>query len=270
MGKRYRWAATLWLPAMLITGCSSSTGGSGNVSTRHATDATSGSGATLGRSPTPSPTVTSTSTGQQLPRGVGGLEVRALVAPAAAAGDGSAPLPLSALSFPVPDSEEQYGRLSATEQQALQAALARTRCSSPTNGGKYRVVCQGPPTTKPTLALLTGPAIVTGRDVTAARPVPPSAGGTPEWGVQVTFTSAGRTAWARYTSAHNLNGSAASASVLSCGLTGVPCTDFAAFIIGNVAVSVPATLSAVPAGVLSMIGSFTELEAQQLARQIKP
>lgn len=199
------------------------------------------------------------------------LELRPLVLPAVPVDPGATKTgdPLAIPGFTPPTSELAYLRMPTARQEALKAALATSSCDSwtPSDPHAVRVVCDD--AVSPSVALLLGPAVVTGRQVERARAVPPSAGsGQVQWTVEITFTAGGTDAWSSYTATNNSAGQQDNVtSITDCAPSAVPCADFVAFVVDGDVVSVPLT-EAPMADRTQLAGDFSRQMATTLAAQL--
>lgn len=182
--------------------------------------------------------------------------------------------PFAKITFPIPTSEAEFQKLSAAQQQELRAALATVDCSQTnlqSENAKYYVACDSADNSKATVAYLLGDVIVAGHEIKSASAQAPNvAAGQTQWTVGLNFKGSGESAWAKYTSAHNVSGlGTASPDPTSCGQSTVPCAVFVGFTLDGVAISVPYNRSAINGGTTEISGSFTQSSAKELANQLK-
>ncbi|HEY3736918.1 MAG TPA: protein translocase subunit SecD [Jatrophihabitans sp.] len=172
----------------------------------------------------------------------------------------------------IPTSEDAWNATAAADQSAITAALSNFDCASgqdeadiPTS---YYVACDSSG-----IVYLLGTVIVKGTEVSSASAVAPSAsgtGGSLSWTVSLSLKSSGSSAWAKYTSAHNVGGNTSlSPDATTCSTTTVPCADFVAFTLDGAVISAPYNISAINGGDTQIEGSFTETSANDLASQLK-
>jgi len=191
--------------------------------------------------------------------------------PSAAAPTPANPNPLAGLTFPIPTSDAAYAKLPTAQQQQLQSALSKFDCRAaqdePDIANNYFLACQ-----QGQLAFLLGPVIVPGHEIkSAAAQAPNISQGQTQWTVSLDLKTTGSTSWAKYTGAHNLGSSAATAgSVTQCGSAGAPCADYVAFTLDGNVISAPVNESAIGAGQKTQIsGSFSQKSSKELADQLK-
>jgi preprotein translocase subunit SecD len=122
-----------------------------------------------------------------------------------------------------------------------------------------------------TAVYLLGNVIVPGTEIQTASALAPNvANGQTQWSVQLSLKSSGQTAWAKYTTAHHSTSSGPTPpGVDSCGPTGVPCAEYVAFTLDQIAISVPHNESAINGQNTEISGSFTQASAEELANQLK-
>ena len=160
------------------------------------------------------------------------------------------------------------GGLSASVAQEVQAQLAKFDCSTsqsaPDPVDDYYIACQSGG------AYLLGPIIVPGTQISSAAAAAPNISqGITDWQVQLDMKSHGQTSWAKYTAAHNINSTTASADVTTCSSSTTPCADFVAFTLDGNVLSTPVNEQAINGGKTQISGSFTQSSAEQLAKQLK-
>ncbi len=182
--------------------------------------------------------------------------------------------PLKGLSFPIPTTEAEFDKLSATQKQQLQAALTTTDCTrtsdQPDNAKTY-VACDDGKTYGVRLAYLFGPTIVPGTEISrAAASAPNPSAGTTEWTVNLSMKSTGQANWAKYTSAHNIGKDGGQGgAVTQCGAGGTPCADYVGFVLDGQVISAPVNQSAINGGNTQITGNFTQTTANDLANQLR-
>jgi preprotein translocase subunit SecD len=178
--------------------------------------------------------------------------------------------PLTGAPFPIPTSDAEYNKLTQTQQQQLQQALANVNCFTTANQSdtaKTYIACdktQG-------IAYLLGPVIVAGQQISSASAqAPNTSSGQTEWTVQLQLKNSGQAAWASYTGAHNV-GSTSPPSVgpTQCSPTTIPCADFVGFVLDGDIISAPVNESAINGQTTQITGSFTQSSANKLANELK-
>lgn len=166
----------------------------------------------------------------------------------------------------LPRDAAAVAKLSSTGLVLLAKKLAGVDCATQAGlaipDNRAQLVCGSNGSTR--TAYLTGPAVVAGDDVVAARPVAPGAGGSPQWTVSISLNAAGRSAWARWTAAHN-TGNSASADPAACAPYATACANFVAFVYDGAALSVPATVQPIVGVDTTVSGSFTATSARALS-----
>lgn len=234
------------------------------------TSTSAGTGHTTSGSPSTGPT----GSGSAVP-GAGGFELRGLVAPAVPleTTPAGSPDPLAGLSFAIPTGEAEYDALTEAHRQQLRAALGRIHCdgSSTPHSTTSRVACApwSGPGPEGNLAVLLGPVVVSGAQVTTATAVAPDATiGRTEWAVIVKLNSTGAAALAAYTSAHQARFSGGTPDTCSSGAS--PCASYLAAVAGPAVVSIAAVLDTIAGGALQISGPFTQAAATELAARIAP
>ena len=170
----------------------------------------------------------------------------------------------------IPTSDTEFNKLTAAQQQAMQAALSNFDCNSAQDekddAKSYFLACQGPQV----FLLGTGDR-ARPRDQERDAQAPNVSQGQVEWTVQLSLKSTGSHNWAKYTGAHNIGGSTGqNPGVAQCGATGTPCADYVAFTLDGQVISAPVNNDAIPEGSQTQItGSFTQSSAKELADQLK-
>ncbi|MDT4946919.1 MAG: preprotein translocase subunit SecD [Pseudonocardiales bacterium] len=227
---------------------------------------------TASSSATPKPTAsgTSSSTAKSSTTPTPGATGSTSAAPAAKC----TATPLAGLTFAIPTTETAYDKLSAADQQKLQAAVATVDCSKTSNqsdSAQYYVACDDGKTYGVQLAYLLGPVIVPGSQISGATASAPNvSSGQTQWTVQLKMKGGGQSAWAKYTGAHNLGGSSAtSSSAPQCSSTGTPCADFVGFVLDGNVISAPVNQTVINQATTEITGNFTQSTANRLATQLK-
>ena len=182
--------------------------------------------------------------------------------------------------FAVPLSDTEFAKLSQTDQTALQQALSSFDCSSASAERDlpktYFIACA--PASDYTssarpgeqVAFLLGPVIVPGNQIDTADALAPNAAqGQFGWSVQVSLKGSGQSAWAAYTSAHNVAGDQNAPAVTSCGAGGTACANYVAFTLDGKVISAPVNLNAINGQNTQITGNFTSDSANDLANQLK-
>ncbi|MGN6609344.1 MAG: SecDF P1 head subdomain-containing protein [Jatrophihabitans sp.] len=252
----------------LVAGCASTRGG-GDAGTVTVTSTVTQPGTTTASSaPADTPSKPAGSG-----RYSGTFSARPLVAPTVTAASGAArPSPLTQLPFPVPTVDTEYDRLDHSRQETLEQSLAATDCASPPvdPAGRWAVVCDDGSAGPRTVALV-GPAVFTGAGVQRAAAEAPTTQTAPTWTVAITLDTAADAAWSSYTAAHNIGGTGSSVTPASaCGRASTPCADFVALSVGSALVSLPVTTSTI-SGIPTVIsGTFSQAQAEALARAVHP
>lgn len=187
--------------------------------------------------------------------------------------------PLKGLSFPVPQDEAAYDKLTQAQQQELQARLANFDCTADqpdgeAQRGKPFVACDSKDPDKATTVFLLGPVIVPGTEISSASANPPDFsgnGGAAQWTVQLNLKSSGSKKWASYTGAHNTGGQDSTTPVTACGASagGTPCADFVAFTLDGAVINVPYNRDTINGQPTQISGGFNEDSATLLARELK-
>ena len=162
------------------------------------------------------------------------------------------------LGFAPPVDAAAYNKLTATQQQAVQAVLAAWPCDNPNitpldQPTKPLVTCDTAGATK----YLLGAVIVPGTQISSASAVAPgSVQGQLAWSIQLSLKSSGQKAWADYTSKHN---------------TTVNATDPANLVAYTLdsKVTQAATIQSTITGDTSITGSFTQKTATDFANSLK-
>ncbi|MDQ6848951.1 MAG: protein translocase subunit SecD [Actinomycetota bacterium] len=174
-----------------------------------------------------------------------------------------------AAKFSVPLSEADYSKLSPTNQKLLAAALAGFDCASgqseKDDPNSYFVACDNSG-----LAYLLGTVIVAGKQIADASAVAPNiSSGATEWTVSLNLKGSGQSAWADYTSKHNVNQVAPTTSQSGCGPSTTPCADYVAFTLDGIVISSPYNNQTINGGTTQITGSFTSSSANDLANKLK-
>jgi preprotein translocase subunit SecD len=199
------------------------------------------------------------------------FEMRPLVAPAAPdTGELAGPTyPLSLLPFKPPTSDSGYRQLSLRKKQQIRSALEQLACAggdTATATGD-RVICDT--RTPNVVALLLGPAILNGTQVSAATATPPDPrSGQTAWTVTISLRPAAQAVWSAYTAAHNTAASATPTSVSTCGSPQTPCANFVAFILDDTLIAIPATTPATSGTTTQISGHFDKAAATRIAALI--
>lgn len=177
--------------------------------------------------------------------------------------------PLAGLTFPIPQDETAYDKLSATQQDQLRAAMQNFDCTSkPPDDASHPTLLACDSATTPTLVFLLGNIIVPGTEISSASAQAPN-GTNLQWAVSLNLKSTGQKVWGDYTTAHNTGGVDSTTAITSCGSTGTPCADFVAFTLDGVVVSAPYNQQAINGVATQISGSFTQQSATDLANQLK-
>jgi preprotein translocase subunit SecD len=179
--------------------------------------------------------------------------------------------------FTVPLTGDAWDKLSQTDQTQLDAGLAGFDCASAPNErdqpDTYFIACaKGSDygVAAPHVAFLLGPVIVAGHQIDTASALAPNAQqGQFGWSVQLSLKDSGQSAWAAYTSAHNVGGSQNSPPVTSCATGGTPCADFVAFTLDGQVLSAPVNLQAINGQNTQITGNFDSDSANDLANKLK-
>jgi preprotein translocase subunit SecD len=87
--------------------------------------------------------------------------------------------------------------------------------------------------------------------------------------VSLGLKGSGQTAWGKYTSAHNIHSSGATADPTTCSSSATPCADFVAFTLDGDVLSTPVNESAINGGNTQITGNFTHSSADKLAKELK-
>jgi preprotein translocase subunit SecD len=128
----------------------------------------------------------------------------------------------------------------------------------------YYIACQSG------AAYLLGPIVVKGTEITTASAVAPSVSqGQTEWTVSLGLKGSGQTAWGKYTSAHNIHSSGATADPTTCSSSATPCADFVAFTLDGDVLSTPVNESAINGGNTQITGNFTHSSPDKIAKELK-
>jgi preprotein translocase subunit SecD len=186
-------------------------------------------------------------------------------------------LAAAAGKFTVPLDDKQYDALSPTNKNLLAAGLANFDCSSaqsekdlPKN---YFIACapgKDYGASVQNIAFLLGPVIVAGKQIDSADAVAPNAqNGELGWNVNVNLKGSGQSAWANYTSAHNVNGDKSAPSVVQCSSTGTACANYVGFTLDGVVISAPVNINAINGQTTQITGNFTSSSANDLANKLK-
>ncbi len=203
-----------------------------------------------------------------------------LTTPSAPASSAPAAIPCSATTmkqvaavgkFSTPLSQDDYSKLSATNQKLVTAALANFDCASGQterdDPKSYFVACDASGQ-----AFLLGPVIVAGRQIEDASAVAPNvASGQTQWTVSLNLKPSGQSSWAAYTGAHNIHGAdpTTGSGTSTCGATGTPCADYVSFTLDGKVISTPVNVSTINGGTTQISGSFTSSTANDLANKLK-
>ena len=182
----------------------------------------------------------------------------------------------------MPKTEADFGKLSQTQQQQLQAAVSTINCddtANQDNAAPSYIACEGGTQTPSAkncaggacLAYLLGPVIVPGRQIDSATSSAPNpSAGQTQWTVNLNLKGSGQAAWANYTGAHNIGGSSSSASSATrCSTSSTPCADFVGFVLDGNIISAPVNESAINGQTTQISGNFTQSSANQLANELK-
>ncbi len=176
------------------------------------------------------------------------------------------------LTFPT--TEAAFGKLSATQQAEVTAALGRFDCASaqdePDQPKQAYIACDDGSSYGQRVAYLLGSVIVKGSQIDNASAQAPSTSGqgTTEWTVALNLKSSGSTAWGKWTGKYNTNGSQ-SGSALQCGPSQTfPCSDWVGFTLNGQVISAPVTLNAINGGTTQISGNFSQGSANNLATQL--
>lgn len=173
-------------------------------------------------------------------------------------------------SIRVPQDEVAYSRMSRAQQVAIRNALGAVDCAHPPKlaGTSVRVVCDDE-----SFVYLLGAPLFTAKDVkkaVAIRPLSPSA----QWSVGLTLDSSGADKMYQWTSRYHVpspvgafNSAETTAKPPCLQFSTTKCSDFVAYVSGNVVVTVPVTLAPLNSAV-SVQGDFTERAATRLAHNI--
>ena len=189
----------------------------------------------------------------------------------------SVKLAAEAGKFDVPLKDTDFDKLSQTNQQLLQAGLASFDCRSASgekdvantyfvacaNGADYGVASKN-------VAFLVGPVIVAGKQIDTADALAPNASqGQLAWSVQLSLKGSGQSAWADYTSAHNVNGDKNAPAVTQCAASSTACANYVAFTLDGSVISAPVNIDAINGQNTQITGNFTDSSANALANQLK-
>jgi preprotein translocase subunit SecD len=191
--------------------------------------------------------------------------------------------PLAGLSFTIPNAEKcdstapkqcvAYSTLTSAQQTQLQAAVARMECNAATSQSdtaQTYVACEdvGNGTN---FALLLGPAIVQGKQISSASALAPnSSQGQVYWTVDLKLKDSGQVAWGKWTSAHNLGGANAQVpDPTTCAVAATPCSVYVAFVLDGGVISAPGTEEPITGADTQISGNFTPSAAKKLANQLK-
>jgi preprotein translocase subunit SecD len=178
------------------------------------------------------------------------------------------------VQLPDPKTVYSAGGVSDTVAQALAAQLTKFDCASsqtaPDPKNDYYLACDDGKTYGVRLAYLLGPVIVPGSQIQDASALSPN-GTTTQWSVQLTLKGAGSSAWAKYTSAHNVGGASATSvpGVNQCSASTTPCADFVGFTLDGQVISSPVNETAINGQATSITGSFDSSSAKDLAQKLK-
>ena len=224
--------------------------------------------------PAAAPTPTATSTATSTAKASATPTATPAASPSAAPPVACTASPFAALQkagVTIPTSEAAYQKLSPTQQQQIQAALGTFDCAAGQNErddpNSYFVACDGSGQ-----VYLLGSVIVPGREIDTASAVAPNASqGQLDWTVALELKPGGQSAWAKYTSAHNIGGGSATNAGLpsQCGPSGTPCADYVGFTLDGIVVSIPVNVSAINGGTTQISGNFTQTSATDLANKLK-
>jgi preprotein translocase subunit SecD len=173
------------------------------------------------------------------------------------------------VKLPDPSTVYQSKGLSDALAQQVAAQLTKYDCSrsqdAPDPRNDYYLACD-----TSGLAYLLGPVVVPGSQIDNASAIAPNAsGGSLQWSVQLTLKSSGSSAWAKYTGAHNVNGSNSAPAVAQCSQAGTPCADYVGFTLDGKVISAPVNLNAINGQATQITGNFDQKTATALARELK-
>jgi len=193
----------------------------------------------------------------------------------------------------VPLTDTAFDSLTTTQQSdllggklgadgATVGGLTNYDCDSaltqPDISSKYYVVCgkninSSAPDQE--YAFLLGKVVVPGTQISDATAQAPNVagGGSAEWTVRLDLKSSGNSAWAKYTTAHNVSqlGSSTQADVTSCSASTYPCADFVAFTLNGEVISAPVNESPINGGATQITGGWGQNSsgAKALAKQLQ-
>ncbi|HEY2299258.1 MAG TPA: protein translocase subunit SecD [Jatrophihabitans sp.] len=189
----------------------------------------------------------------------------------------SVKLAAQAGKFEVPLKDTDFDKLPQSSQQLLQAGLAAFDCRSASTekdlpdsyfiacapGAEYGVAAKK-------VAFLLGPVIVAGKQIDTADALAPNASqGQLAWSVQLSLKGSGQSAWADYTSAHNVAGDKNAPAVTQCSASGTACANYVAFTLDGSVISAPVNIDAINGQNTQITGNFTDSSANALANQLK-
>ena len=186
--------------------------------------------------------------------------------------------PLANLGFAVPQTEDDYAKLTAAQQTSLQTAVSNFDCGAkPVDDTKAKTYlsCDSTDPKKATMVFLLGPVIVPGTEISGASALAPgSQQGQTQWVVSLHLKSSGQASWANWTSKHNTGNQTPTTAVTSCGTTNstgsaaTPCADYVAFTLDAAVITYPYTGSTIN-GDTQISGNFNQKSATDLANQLK-
>ncbi|HEY8300488.1 MAG TPA: hypothetical protein VIG48_01190, partial [Jatrophihabitans sp.] len=179
--------------------------------------------------------------------------------------------------FTVPLTDTDFAKLPQQQQTALLQGLSSFDCKSaqtePDVPKNYFIACAPGSeygSTAKNIAFLLGPVIVAGHEIDTATALAPNAQqGQFQWSVQLSLKGSGQSAWATYTSNHNVAGSQNSPSVTGCQASTTACANYVAFTLDGQVISAPVNLQAINGQNTQITGNFDSTSANDLANKLK-
>jgi preprotein translocase subunit SecD len=176
--------------------------------------------------------------------------------------------PFTGLGFTLPTSDTAFNALTAAQQSALSAALAKFDCTSKPADVATKPLASCDNNNPPQYKYFLGPVVVPGTEVSSADAVAPSASGNTTWTVSINLKSKGQAAWAKFTNDHHSDATTNPGGATSCAAATVPCADYVAFTLDGDVITAPQTNSTIN-GTTQVSGTFTESYAKDLANDLK-